>query len=190
MAERFDSDALRVPRQIRRHPDWVLVPGILFIALGAAAVLMPQASTIAVNAIVGWLLLLSGAVYAWSAFSMHGGWQIAGTVALATLSIVVGLLLVVNPLQGAITLTLVLGVFFLLGGVVKLYSAIRNRHVRGWWWGGVGGIVSLAIAGLVFAGWPGTGTWILGVLVGVDLIFSGATLIALYPALKSAAPAQ
>jgi uncharacterized membrane protein HdeD (DUF308 family) len=190
MADRLDPGALSVPRQIRRHPWWVLVPAILFIALGAAAVLMPRASTIAVNVILGWLLLLSGAVYAWSAFGMHGGWQIASTVALAALSILVGLLLLAYPLRVAITLTLVLGVFFLVGGAVKLYSAIRNRHVRGWWWGGVGGIASLAIAGLVFAGWPGTGTWILGVLVGVDLIFSGATLIALYPALKSAARAQ
>lgn len=189
MAE-LDPNALRVPRQIRRHPRWALVSGVLFIALGAAAVLMPQASTIAVNVIVGWLLLFSGAVYVWSAFSMHGGWQIAGTVALAALSIVVGLLLLAYPLRIAITLTLLLGVFFLAGGLAKLYSAIRNRHVRGWWWGGIGGIASLTIAGLVFAGWPGTGTWILGVLVGVDLIVSGAMLIALYPALKSAAPTQ
>lgn len=86
---------------------------------------MPQASTIAINVIVGSLLLLSGAVYVWSAFSMHGGWQIAGTVALAVLSIVVGLLLLAYPLR-----------------------------------------------------------------IAMDLIFSGATLIALYPALKSAAPAR
>ena len=76
---------------------------------------------------------------------MHGGWQIAGTGALAALSIVVGLLLLLNPLRGAITLTLVLGVFFLLGASVKFYGAIRNRHVRGWWWGGVSGVASLAI---------------------------------------------
>lgn len=185
MADRLDPGVRSVPREIRRHPWWVLVCGVLFIALGAAAVLMPQASTIAVNVIIGWLLLLSGAVYAWSAFSMHGGRQIAGSVALSALSILVGLLLLVYPLQIAVSLTLLLGVFFLVGGAMKLYSAIRNRHVRGWWWGVISGIASLLIAGVVFAGWPETGTWALGLLVGVDLIFSGAALVALYPALKS-----
>jgi uncharacterized membrane protein HdeD (DUF308 family) len=174
-----------VHRQIRAHPRSSLVLGLLFIGLGAAAILMPRASTLAVNVIVGWLLLLSGAVYAWSAFSMHGGWRIAGAVALAALSSGVGVLLLVFPLRGAITLTLVMSVYFLVTGVAKLYSALRNRHVRGWWWGVISGLASVIIAGLVFAGWPDTGTWALGLLFGVDLIFSGIALVALYPALRS-----
>ena len=185
MADWQGASASSVRGQIRAHPRSALVLGLLFVELGTAAILMPRASTLAVNLIIGWLLLLSAAVYGWSAFSMHGGWQIAGTVALAALSSVVGVLLLVFPLRGAITLTLVMSVYFLVSGTAKLYSAMRNRHVCGWWWGVISGVASIIIAGLVFAGWPDTGTWALGMLVGVDLIFSGAALIALYPALKS-----
>ena len=185
MAEWEGSSTSSVSGQISAHPRSALVVGLLLIVLGAAAMLMPRASTIAVNVIVGWLLLLSGEVYGWSAFSMHGGWQIAGTVALAVLSVAVGVLLLVFPLRGAITLTLVMSVFFLASGGAKLYGAIRNRLVRGWWWGVISGVASLAIAGLIFAGWPAIGTWALGLLVGVDLIFSGAALIALSFVLKS-----
>jgi uncharacterized membrane protein HdeD (DUF308 family) len=185
MADWQDPIASGVSGQIRARPRSALVLGILFIGLGTAAIFMPRASTLAVNVIIGWLLLLSAAVYGWSAFSMHGGWQIAGTVALAALSGFVGVLLLVFPLRGAITLTLVMSIYFLVSGAAKLYSAIRNRHVRGWWWGVISGVVSVIIAGVVVAGWPETGTWALGLLVGVDLIFSGAALIALYPALKN-----
>ena len=94
--------ASRMRGQIRARPDRLSVLasfwlGVFLVVLGTAAILMPRASTIAVNVVIGWLLLLSGAVYGWSALSMHGGWRIAGIVALAALSIFVGLLLLVFP---------------------------------------------------------------------------------------------
>lgn len=143
--------ASRMRGQIRARPDRLSVLasfwlGVFLVVLGTAAILMPRASTVAVNVVIGWLLLLSGAVYGWSALSMHGGWRIAGIVALAALSIFVGLLLLVFLLRGAITMTLVMSVFFFVSGAAKLYGAMRNRHIRGWWWGLISGVTSVIIA--------------------------------------------
>lgn len=176
--------------QLRGHPKWVLIVGIVFVVIGALAILLPQVSTLAIELAIGWLFLLSGIAYAWSAFSLRGGWKIVGAILMALLSLAVGVLLLLNPFAGVLTLTLVMAAFFLAGGLVKLFAAFGNRHVRGWWWGAVSGAASLLIGILIMAGWPGTATWALGLLFGIDLLFSGWALIAIYPALKEQPGAQ
>lgn len=173
-----------VSGQLRGHPKWVLIIGIVFVVIGSLAVLMPQVSTIAVELTIGWLFLLSAFAYGWSAFSLRGGWNTAGAIGMALLSLAVGLLLLLNPLRGVLTLTLIMAAFFLAGGLVKLWGSLANRHVRGWWWGLVSGGASLLLGILILAGWPGTAAWALGLLFGIDLLFSGWALIAIYPALK------
>lgn len=175
----------QLPGQLRGHPKWVLVIGIVLVVLGTLAILMPQISTLAVELIIGWLFLLSAFVYAWSAFSLRGGWRIVGAIGMALLSLAVGLLLLLNPLRGILTLTLIMAAFFFAGGAVKVWSAVSNRHVQGWWWGAISGVASLVIGIVILGGWPGTATWALGLLLGIDLLFSGWALIAVYPALKS-----
>lgn len=179
---------MAVPGRLRGHPKWVLIIGIVFVVIGSLAILMPQVSTLAVELTIGWLFVLSAAAYAWSAFSLRGGWKIAGALGMAALSLVIGLILLLYPLRGILTLTLVMAAFFFAGGGVKVWAALANRQVKGWWWGLISGIASLVIGVIIVAGWPGTATWALGLLFGIDLLFAGWALIAIYPALKGEGP--
>ena len=172
------------PRPPMRRPIWVLIFGLALIVLGALAIVMPQVTTLAVELMIGWLFLLSGVVHGWSTFSMRGVWNIAGSAIVAILSLVVGGLLLFNPFEGILTLTMLMVAFFLAAGVVKIYYASRNRHVRGWTWGVVSGIASLAVGVLILLGWPSTAVWALGLLLGIDLFISGWSLVAIYPALR------
>lgn len=175
-----------IPRPMMKRPIWVLIFGIALIVFGLLAITMPQISTLAVELMIGWLLLLSGVVHGWSTFSMRGAWNIAGSAIVAILSLVVGGMLLLNPFEGILTLTMLMVAFFLAAGVAKIYYAFQNRHVRGWGWGVVSGIASLAIGVLILVGWPSTATWALGLLFGIDLFISGWSLIAIYPALRQA----
>lgn len=172
------------PRPLMRRPIWVLIFGLALIVLGALAIAMPQVSTLAVELMIGWLFLLSGVVHGGSTFSMRGAWNITGSAIVAILSLVAGGLLLLNPFEGILTLTMLMVAFFVAAGVVKTYFAIRNRHLRGWGWGVFSGIASLAVGVLILLGWPSTAAWALGLLLGIDLFISGWALVAIYPALR------
>jgi len=173
-----------IPRPLMRRPIWIFIFGIALIVLGALAIVMPQITTLAVELMIAWLFLLSGLVHGWSTFSMRGAWNIAGSAIVAILSLVVGGLLLFNPFEGILTLTMLMVAFFLAAGVVKIYYSSRNRHVRGWGWGVASGIASVAVGVLILLGWPSTAAWALGLLLGVDLFISGWSLVAIYPALR------
>ena len=179
------TDAL--PRRTVNHPVRVLIFGIALIVLGVLAIVMPHVGTLAVELVIAALFLLSGVVYAWSTLSMRGVWNVAGTLIVAILSFIVGALLFLNPMEGVLTLTLLMIAFFFASGLVKLYYAVRNRAVAGWGWGVASGLASIAVGALVLLGWPTTAVWALGLLLGIDLLITGISLVGLYPALRQRA---
>jgi uncharacterized membrane protein HdeD (DUF308 family) len=152
--------------------------------LGLLAIALPHLSTFAVEQIIGALLLLSGVVSAWSCLSMRKLRRIAGLVLIALLSAAAGLLLLFKPVAGTVTLALILVAFFLVAGVIRIVEAIRSRDERGWGWALANGVASLVLAALIVSGWPGTAFWVLGLLFGVDLLFTGASLLAVGWALR------
>lgn len=174
----------RAPRPVRTRPGIALALGLALIALGAIAIALPNIATFAAEAVVGWLFILSGLVYAYSVFSLRSVWRIAAAAAIAVLSLGAGMLLLVYPLHGVVTLTLVMAGYFAAAGALRIVHAIQHRHLRGWPWGLVSGIAGVAVAALVLIGWPDTVSWALGLLLGIDLVFSGWALIMLYLALR------
>lgn len=174
----------RAPRPIRARPGMALALGIVLVLLGAVAVALPNVATFAAEAVVGWLFVLSGLVYAYSVITLRGVWRIAAAAAIALLSLATGILLLVYPLHGVVTLTLVMAAYFAVAGVLRIVHSLQHRHLRGWLWGLASGGASIAVAALVLAGWPDTALWALGLLLGVDLLFSGWALIMLYGALR------
>jgi uncharacterized membrane protein HdeD (DUF308 family) len=174
------------------HEHWVLflVEGVVLLVLGATAVVLPPLATLAATIIIGWLFLVSGVVGLFTTFWMRQAPGFWWSLISAVLGIVVGFLLLASPLSGAISLTIVLVVFFIIEGVASIMFALdHKRELSGQWgWMLVSGIVDLLLAALIFGALPGAAAWALGLLVGVNMIFGGSALIAMALHARKASP--
>ena len=163
---------------IHRHWKLVLAQGILLMVFGLLAVAMPNTATLAVEIFVGWLFFIAGifrAVSVWHARQMPGfGWSMLS----ALLAVLLGLILIARPLAGVLTLTMVLIAFFVLEGITAIVVAVQHReHLRSWGWVLFSGIVDLLLAYLIWAGWPNSTDWAIGLLVGINMVFLGLSLL-------------
>jgi len=165
------------------HEHWVLflVEGVVLLVLGASAIALPVLATVAFTIILGWLFLVSGVVGLFTTIWMRGAPGFWWSLLSAVLGIVVGLLLLASPLRGAVSLTLVLVAFFVIEGVATIMFALEHkRELSGRWaWMLVSGIIDLVLAVMIFAGLPSSAAWAIGLLVGINMVFGGAALIAL-----------
>jgi uncharacterized membrane protein HdeD (DUF308 family) len=164
---------------VREHWMAFLIEGILLVILGLAAIIVPPLASLAVTIFLGWMFLISGvaglALTFW-ARQMPGFWW---SLLSAVLAIGAGLVLLAMPVQGTLTLTIVVGAYFLAEGVATIMYALEHRRELSerWSWLLVGGIMDLLIAALIITGLPGSALWAVGLLVGINLLFGGATLI-------------
>jgi uncharacterized membrane protein HdeD (DUF308 family) len=106
------------------------------------------------------------------------------------LYLAVGILLLVNPLEGALALTIVLAVFLIVEGIFKIITALRVRDHDGWGWLLASGIMSVILGLLIWAEWPASGLWVIGLLVGIQLRFTGWALVMLALAARRWRPAM
>jgi uncharacterized membrane protein HdeD (DUF308 family) len=181
------SLAARAP--LRAHWRVFLFEGIALFILGLGAIIVPPIATLAVETILGWLLLVSGVVGLVSTFSMRRAPGFGWALFSALLGIVAGVVLIGWPLSGVLSLTVVLTAFLVIEGFVSIMYAFEHRRGASGRWGMmlVSGIIDLILACIIFAGLPGTAAWAIGLLLGVNLVFGGATLIAM--ALHARGPA-
>ena len=170
-----------VARAIREHATFFLVEGVILLILGVLAILLPPFATLAVTIIFGWIFLVSGLIGWVTTLGARGAPGFWWSLVSAVLATAAGLILLIQPAGGALSLTLLLIAFFAIEGVVSvLYALEHRRELSGRWeWMLVSGIIDLVLAGIIFAGLPGTAAWALGVLVGVNMIFGGTALIAM-----------
>ena len=168
-----------VRNAVRLHWHFFLAQGVIMTVLGVLAVIWPQLSTVAVDVYVGWLFLLSGAVGLATMFFAPSASAFFWSLFTAALSLFVGILLLWHPIEGAISLTLVLIAFFIAEGIFQIAASLSYREAfpESWGWMLGSGIADLILAGLIISGWPGTATWALGLIVGVNLISSGIAII-------------
>jgi uncharacterized membrane protein HdeD (DUF308 family) len=157
----------------------VLIEGIILVILGAAAIIVPPVATLAFTLVIGWLFLISGIVGLITTFWMTnvpGFWWALLSVVIA---IAAGIVLLLWPISGTLSLALVLIAFFIVEGIATLMYAIDHRAELsgGWGWMVASGIVDLILAGIIFAGLPGTAAWALGLLVGINMVFGGTAMI-------------
>jgi len=168
----------RMAATIHAHWKLVLAQGILLMVFGLLAVAMPNIATLAVEIFVGWLFFIAGifrAVSVWHARQMPGfGWSMLSGL----LAVLLGLILIARPLAGVLTLTMVLIAFFILEGITAIVVAVQHReHLRSWGWVLFSGIVDLLLAYLIWAGWPNSTDWAIGLLVGINMAFLGLSLL-------------
>lgn len=166
---------------LREHWVLFLVEGIVLVALGVAAVALPPFATIAVEILIGWLFLLSGAVGLVTTFWMRRAPGFWWALLSAVIGLAVGVVLLRWPLSGAVSLTMVLSVFFLVEGVASIMFAFEHRRAESgrWGWMLFSGFIDVVLASIIFIGLPATAVWAIGLLVGFNLIFGGAALVAM-----------
>jgi uncharacterized membrane protein HdeD (DUF308 family) len=178
-----DIDQLQRAAVASLHEHWkfYLIEGIILVALGAAAVVAPQVATVAVTILLGWVFLISGIVGLFTTFWMRGVPGFWWSLLSAVLAIIVGVMLGVWPLQGAISLTFVLIAFFFVEGVASIMFALEHkRDLPGaWGWMFASGLVDLILGGVIVAGLPGAAEWAIGLLVAINMVFGGVALVAM-----------
>jgi len=165
------------------HDHWraFLVEGIILVILGLAAIALPPIAGLAVTVVLGWLFLFGGVVGLIATFyqkNAPGFWWALISAAVAVLA---GGILLANPAAGVATLTYVLIAFFLVDGVIIIVMAFEHRRELSgrWEWMMLGGVMDLILGAIIISGLPGTLAWALGLLVGIDLVFGGMSLIAM-----------
>ena len=150
--------------------------GIVMIILGLAAVIMPQVSSLVVEILIGWLLTVSGGVAVLGAISFRNTglfkWQLfSGLIILAT-----GVLMLMFPLQGLIALTIIVAAILVLTGAAQVAFALWARPAPGWGWGFASAVISIVLGGYILVALPEAAGVIVGLIVGLDFISTGAAL--------------
>jgi uncharacterized membrane protein HdeD (DUF308 family) len=162
---------------------WVIFAGLALLVLGIASVIYDATATLVSVFLFGWLLMLVGIMQIVHAFQVQGGSGFFLYLLDGILRATVGTLLVVYPRSGALTLTLVLCVYFIVGGVFKTIASTVLQFPS-WGWTLVSGLVSVALGVMLAMQWPTSGLWFIGFAVGLDLIVYGWALLMFASAVK------
>jgi uncharacterized membrane protein HdeD (DUF308 family) len=171
----------RLKKAMHDHWNLFLVEGIILTLLGIAAIVVPPLGGLFVTVFLGWLFLIAGIVGIIATLRARQapgfGWSLLSGI----VAVIAGGVLLWNPLQGLVTLTLVLTAFFIVDGILIIVLAITHRRQLSgkWEWMMVNGVIDLFLAAIIISGLPGTLAWALGLIVGIDMLFGGASLIAM-----------
>jgi uncharacterized membrane protein HdeD (DUF308 family) len=172
-------------RDLVQYWGWFLALGVGLLALGVAAVARAVTATVASMLFFGWLLVLAGAIEVvqavavghWAGFFQH--------LFAAILFLVAGFIMVFRPVISAEVLTLFMALFFLIGGLFQLIGSIWIG-LPGWGWSAADGVITVILGLMVLAQWPASGLWVIGLLLGIDLIFYGLAWVAIALGLRGA----
>jgi uncharacterized membrane protein HdeD (DUF308 family) len=179
----------RMIAAVRAHWKAFLVEGILLALLGLGAIVIPPLASLAVTIFLGWIFLVSGIaglVLTFWARQMPGFWW---SLISAVLAIGTGIILLLRPVQGTLTLTIVVGAYFLAEGVATIMYALEHRRELSgrWSWMLVAGLMDIVISFFITAGLPGSALWAIGLLVGINLLIGGTALVGMALAARNGA---
>ncbi len=162
---------------LQTHWQLFLAEGVFFIILGLCAIVVPQFFTVAIVVFLGWILLFGGIVHVGRAFvfqNMPGfGWWLF----MGILQVLVGLLFITKPVAGALTLTMLMTLFFALEGVAKISLAVMMRPLAHWGFVLFSGVTALVFAMIIWFSWSESAHWLLGLFLGINMVFLGWSLV-------------
>jgi uncharacterized membrane protein HdeD (DUF308 family) len=161
--------------------------GVLLIVFGMVAICMPFLAAVAVTGLVAWLIVLAGVVHLVLAFRAHGAGSMIWKLLVGIAYLGFGGYLIVHPVVGVASLTLLLASLFLVEGVLDIVLFFKMRPLQGSGWVLTDGIVTLLLGAMIYLQWPSSSLWAIGTLVGISLIFSGVARVMMSLAVRKVA---
>jgi uncharacterized membrane protein HdeD (DUF308 family) len=161
---------------IKRYSTWYLLEGVLLIVAGVVALIWPYVASVALIFLLGWILIISGIL---QGIGLIGAKEVPHfwlQLVSAVLAILIGILLLRNPDAGLLIMTVLLIVYFFIEGISKVIFAMNIRPYTGWLWVLLSGVIGLLLGAYLWANMPVASEWVLGVLLGIQLIVEGAAL--------------
>ncbi|MFZ0796643.1 MAG: DUF308 domain-containing protein [Terriglobales bacterium] len=171
---------------VRQASTWSIVWGVLLVVLGTMAVGSPLLAAVAVNVVIAWLIVLAGVVHLVLAFHAHGAGSMIWKLLVGIAYLFFGAYLIMHPVVGVASLTLLLGSLFLIEGILDVILFFKMRSLGGSSWVLLDGIITLLLGLMIYLQWPSSSAWAIGILVGVSMIISGVTRVMLSLALRKA----
>ena len=166
------------PLDLVRHAStWSIVWGVLLIVLGMLAVGSPFVAAVAVSVVIAWLIILAGVVHLILAFHVHRTGSMIWKLLVGLAYLLFGVYLLMHPVLGVASLTLVLASLFLIEGILDIVLFFQMRSMRGSGWMLGDGIITLLLGLLIYLQWPSSAIWAIGTLVGLSMILSGVTRV-------------
>lgn len=178
------------PLDIIRHAsNWSIIWGILLIVFGILAIGSPFLAAVAVASVIAWLIIFAGVVHVILAFQVHRAGSVVWKLLVGLVYLFVGIYLLMHPVLGVASLTLLLAALFLIEGILDIVLFFQMRSMRGSGWVLTDGIITLLLGLLIYLQWPSSSAWAIGTLVGVSMIISGVTRVMLSLAVRKVAAA-
>jgi len=174
---------------VRQSSTLSIAWGVLLIIFGMVAIGSPLLAAVAVNVAIAWLIVLAGAVHVMLAFRAHGAGSMLWKLLVGIAYFFFGAYLVMHPLLGVESLTLILASLFLIEGILNIILYFKMRSLGGSSWVLVDGIITLLLGLMIYLQWPSSSAWAIGILVGVSMIISGLTRVMLSLAVRKATSA-
>ena len=163
--------------ELKKASGWGMAWGILTILFGLFAIGSPLASGLAVTLVIGIALLAAGVSMLVFAFQAPSLGKVLLKLLFAGLTIVAGVAVLSQPGIALAQLTLILGAFFLVDGFFGFIVAWNMKPERGWGWMTVNAFVTFALGIMILKGWPEASLFVIGILVGIRLVFAGITIL-------------
>ena len=174
---------------VRHASTWSIVWGVLLIIFGMLAIGSPFLAAVAVSGFIAWLIIFAGVVHVILAFHAHGAGSLIWKLLVGLAYLFFGGYLILHPLLGVASLTLVLASLFLIEGVLNIILFFKMRSVGGSSWVLFDGIITLLLGLMIYMQWPSSSAWAIGTLVGVSMIISGVTRVMLSLVVRKAVAA-
>ena len=174
-------------QEMKAGLGWAIALGILMIVIGVVAVIEPFIAAIAITVFVGFVFLMYGIfhiIYAFSLRKLGAGWFVL-QVLLGILYLMAGGVLLKRPFEGLVTLTLIAGILIFVDGVIQVINAFDMKPRYGWGWALFSGILGIILGILIWSEWPQSSAWVLGILVGVNLITNGLAVFMTSTSIRS-----
>ncbi|MEI7871822.1 MAG: HdeD family acid-resistance protein [Alphaproteobacteria bacterium] len=176
-------------KALRAKWGWIVALGVVFLIAGVIALGSVVAATETAVLVVGIMMLMGGVAEIIAAFGVKSWGKFLFWLLLGVLYVAAGIIAIMNPLLAATYLTLMLGFALVFGGVLRIFLAFQIKSAGGGQWGWVvlSGLVTLLLGAMIIAQWPASSLFVLGIFLGIDLIFIGAGWITMGLALKKRA---
>ena len=159
-------------QRLRENRLWFLALGIALVIFGTIAIGSAFVATVAMTWLFGFLLLAAGITEIVSSF-WAGRWSgMLVHLLMGMLYTIVGFMILDHPQNSAIQLTLIIAIFLIVGGIFRIVMALSERFT-GWGWVLLNGAVTLLLGMLVYKQWPESGLWVIGLFIGIEMIFNG-----------------